>query len=186
MDLITIFLLAMALSMDALAVAVARGASIGKISRLQALKIGGFFGAFQALMPAAGWLAGASFISIISGVDHWIAFILLSAIGAKMIYEARSEGDGSRGADSLGLRVLLLLSIATSIDALAIGISLSLIGEAIALPAIVTGIVCFTLSSLGAALGSRLAKLFGNRLKIIGGMILIAIGLRVLLEHLVQ
>ena len=94
MDLITIFLLAIALSMDALAVAVARGASIGKISRLQALKIGGFFGAFQALMPTAGWLAGASFISIISGVDHWIAFILLSAIGAKMIYEARSEGDG--------------------------------------------------------------------------------------------
>ncbi len=186
MDLLTVFFLAIGLSMDALAVAVASGAAVKDLRPIHALKIGVFFGAFQALMPTVGWLLGTSFSSLISGVDHWIAFGLLSIIGAKMIYEALAGERETGGKDPLGLKVLLLLSIATSIDALAVGISLSLLGVSITIPAVMIGTVCFALSSMGAAISSRLAKIFGNRLKIVGGLILIAIGLRILIEHLFQ
>lgn len=184
MDLITIFLLAIGLSMDSMAVAISSGASIKGHRSIHALEIGGFFGAFQAIMPVAGWLLGKSFSYLISGIDHWIAFGLLLVIGAKMIYEALNEA-ASDGHDSLDLKVVLLLSIATSIDALAVGISISLLDTPIVFPAAIIGVVCFVLSSAGVAISSRLTAVFGNRLKIIGGVILIAIGLKILVEHLV-
>ncbi len=186
MDLLTITLLAIGLSMDSLAVAVASGTSIKVLKPSHAIKIGLFFGGFQALMPTIGWLIGFSLRSIIERVDHWIAFGLLLIIGARMIYEAFEGEDESENKNPLELKILTLLSIATSIDALAVGISLSLLNVEIIAPAIIIGVVCFIFSSLGVAISSKLAKIFGNKLKIVGGLILIAIGFRILLEHLLQ
>lgn len=186
MDLATIVLIAIGLSMDSLAVAVASGTSIRTLKPAHALKIGLFFGGFQALMPTVGWLIGFSLSSIIESFDHWMAFGLLTIIGARMIYEALKGEDEAEGKNPLDLKILMLLSIATSIDALAVGISLSLLNVDILIPALIIGAVCFAFSSMGVAISSRLAKIFGNKLKVVGGLILIAIGLRILLEHLLQ
>ncbi|MEN3062962.1 MAG: manganese efflux pump MntP family protein [Candidatus Methanosuratincola petrocarbonis] len=183
MDSISIVMISLALSMDSLAVAVAISFS-RDLGPKGAFKIGTFFGTFQAGMPILGWYGGVWLAVLISDFDHWIAFLLLASIGGKMAFEGitGSESDASRA--TLPLSSLLLLSLATSIDALAVGLSLSLLDVEIIFPAVVIGLVCFTLSSGGALLGKKLGANVGNGMRIVGGVILILIGLRILLDHL--
>ena len=182
MDL-TIILIAIALAMDSFSVAITRGFTSTKTKILsEALKIGFFFGTFQAVMPTIGWLAGLSIINLISEVDHWIAFGLLSLVGTRMIYESLTSGS-KKIASSSSLKVLIMLSIATSIDALAVGLSLSFLEESILIPAIIIGIITFSLSFIGVYIGKKLGNYF-EKMGVFGGIILIVIGLRVLIEHL--
>ncbi|KON31771.1 hypothetical protein AC477_03830 [miscellaneous Crenarchaeota group-1 archaeon SG8-32-1] len=182
MDL-TIILIAIALAMDSFSVAITRGFTSTKTKILsEALKIGFFFGTFQAVMPTIGWLAGLSIINLISEVDHWIAFGLLALVGTRMIYESLTSGS-KKIASSSSLKVLIMLSIATSIDALAVGLSLSFLEESILIPAIIIGIITFSLSFIGVYIGKKLGNYF-EKMGVFGGIILIVIGLRVLIEHL--
>jgi putative Mn2+ efflux pump MntP len=184
MDLLSILLIAIGLSMDCVAVAIASGLAIGKVRAREAVKMGALFGGLQGMMPLIGWLLGSTLIALISGFDHWVAFGLLAFIGGKMIYEA-VKGEGKKGeGDPFTLRVLLALAVATSIDALAVGLSFSILEVQILIPAAIIGVVCFCLSSMAALASSRLGALFGSRVKLLGGSILILIGLRILLEHL--
>jgi manganese efflux pump family protein len=186
MDPVSVLLIAVGLSMDALAVAIGRGSGLSRADRVRgALSMALAFGLFQALMPVAGWLLGSAFAGLIESVDHWIAFVLLAGIGGRMIYESFfGEDDGERPA--LSLRVLLLLAVATSIDALAVGIGLRLADPAtpILVAALLIGIVTFGLSLVGGLLGSRLGERFGRSMEALGGAVLIGIGLRILAEHL--
>ena len=182
MDIITV-LIALGLAMDSFSVSIARGFTNNKTNlSIEALKVGLFFGLFQAIMPIIGWLAGLSLIDFISGFDHWIAFGLLTIIGIRMIYESLNT-ESRKIATSSSLKVLIMLSIATSIDALAVGLSLSFIETSIVTPAIIIGIITFTLSFLGLYIGKKLGNYF-KRIGILGGIILTAIGLRILIEHL--
>jgi len=169
--------------MDAFAVSITNEITIKHQRINNALKIGIFFGSFQALMPLIGWLAGLRLRDFISGFDHWVAFGLLSLIGGKMIYESTKIGD-DKEIRSLNLFVLLLLSIATSIDALAVGLSFAFLKISIATPIIVIGIVTFILSFLGVLVGNRLGHFFEKKMEIVGGLILIGIGIKILIEHL--
>lgn len=185
MDPLTLVLIAVGLSMDAFAVSITSGIAMKRLHLGHALRIAFFFGAFQLLMPILGWLAGVSLKEFITSWDHWIAFVLLAWIGGKMVYEA-VKGDTCERASSepLALLELLMLSVATSIDALAIGLSLSFLGVAIAGPALVIGLITFAISFLGVVLGDRLGCLMGKRMEIVGGVILIGIGVKILWEHL--
>lgn len=184
MDAITIILIAFGLAMDAFAVSIANGMTINTKRRQSALLTGAFFGGFQMLMPAIGWFIGLSLESIVATFDHWIAFGLLSFIGAKMIYDAVKKDKDEKNEYTLKLQSLLILAIATSIDALMVGFSFAFLQTSILLPIAVIGLVTFMLSFFGFFFGSHIGKLFGNRIKILGGLILIAIGLRILIEHL--
>ena len=170
--------------MDSLAVAIASGLTIRRTRFQQALRIAVFFGLFQALMPMAGWLAGLSLRGFISGIAHWVAFGLLAVIGGKMIVESFKEKDAARPAGSLTLPVLLMLSVATSIDALAVGLSLALLKSPIVGPALLIGVVTFSISLLGGLIGSRLGHHCGRRIEALGGLILLAIGVKILATHL--
>lgn len=186
MDMITIILIALALAMDALAVSITSGTTI-KHSRInKALKISIFFGSFQAVMPFIGWLAGFRLRDFISNVDHWIAFGLLSLIGCRMIYESTKLESSEKKINFLKVYVLLTLSVATSIDALAVGISFAFLNIYIATPIIIIGIITFLLSFLGVFVGSRFGHFFENRIEIVAGLILIGIGIKILVEHLVS
>ena len=180
---ITTLLIAVALAMDSFSVSIANGLATKKIRTVNALKIGVFFGFFQALMPVIGWYAGAHILDLISEVDHWVAFVLLALIGSRMIYESFKQGSESI-ASSTSIKVLLVLSIATSIDALAVGLSLYVMNVSIVTLSIVTGVVTFTLSFFGVYIGSKFGCLLRNKVEAIGGIILLLIGLRILLEHL--
>jgi len=184
MDIISIIFIAFGLAMDAFAVSITSGLTIKQLRINDALKIAIFFGSFQAIMPLIGWSAGLSFRDFISGIDHWIAFGLLSLIGCKMIYESSKMEVNSKKIDPLNVYVLLMLSIATSIDALAVGLSLSFLNVSIALPAIIIGVVTFLLSIFGVYLGNRFGHYFERKIEIIGGLILIGIGIRILINHL--
>ncbi|MCX7848202.1 MAG: manganese efflux pump MntP family protein [bacterium] len=202
---ITVFFIALGLAMDAFAVAVSSGCAARTMRTRYALRMALFFGAFQAGMPLIGWLAGLGLRDYIASVDHWVAFALLTAIGAKMIYEARvlkaaensspprPTRDVWPGADELDVLpptppqsfyTLLMLSVATSLDALAVGMSLSLLNIGIILPALIIGCVTFALSLAGVYLGKSIGHLFENKLEIVGGLMLILIGLKILLEGL--
>ena len=135
------------------------------------------------LMPVIGYFAGLSLREMIMGIDHWIAFGLLTIIGLKMIYDSLRKGDGTK-AESLKLHSLLTLSVATSIDALMIGLSFAFLQTAILMPILAIGFITFLLSITGFFFGCSLGRIFGNKVKIVGGLILIAIGIRILLEHL--
>ena len=186
MDYVSVLLIAVGLSMDAFAVAIGRGAVLLHGDRVRgALAMALAFGAFQALMPVAGWLLGSAFAGFIGGIDHWIAFLLLAGIGGRMIFEAvtrREEDDRP----ALSVRVLLLLAVATSIDALAVGLGLRLADPSIPilLAALLIGAVTFGLSLTGGMLGSRLGERFGRSMEAVGGVVLIGIGLRILVTHL--
>ncbi len=169
--------------MDALAVSIAKGLCMTRNRRRSALVIASFFGGFQMLMPTVGWAAGQSFSTIISGVDHWIAFGLLTLIGAKMIYDS-SKKDAPQNEETLKLHSLLTLAIATSIDALMVGLSFAFLQTSIFEPILAIGAVTFILSFVGFIFGCRLGSYFGGKIKVVGGLILIVIGLRILLEHL--
>lgn len=183
MTSLELLLIAVGVSMDAFAVSVCKGLALGRVNVSQCLKIGLWFGTFQAAMPVAGYFLGESFHSYIDAVDHWIAFLLLFIIGANMIREVlRKSGEAVDA--SLTPGSLLPLAIATSIDALAVGISLSCLGVRIFRPALLIGLTTFGFSSVGLRLGARLGNRFRASSQIVGGVILIAIGIRILAEHL--
>ncbi len=184
MDTLTLLLIAFGLSMDAFAVSISNGMTIRQQRTNHAIRIGLFFGFFQALMPLLGWSAGLSLRDLISGVDHWIAFGLLSLIGCKMIYESMKMDGQKKEVPTLSLPMLLMLSIATSIDALAVGISFALLNISIVTPIIVIGTVTFILSFLGVLIGNKAGHFFERNIEVIGGLILIGIGIKILIEHL--
>lgn len=184
MDTLSILVLAVGLSMDCVAVAIASSLGIKGINAKQAITMGIFFGGFQALMPVIGWVLGASLIEVISAFDHWVAFGLLLVIGLKMIYEAfKREGKESEG-DPLRIKALIVMAVATSVDAMAVGLSYSLLGVSIVVPALLIGIVCFALSSIGALVSGRLGAASSKWARLLGGSVLILIGIRILVEHL--
>jgi putative Mn2+ efflux pump MntP len=184
MDLLTVFFMAWGLSMDAVAVSLASGCAATRVTLGPALRMAFFFGFFQTLMPVLGWLAGLSFKTAIAGFDHWLAFALLLFIGVKMILEARRAGGSCPRAGLPGLPILLGLAVATSIDALAVGLSLSLLAVDIITPVLIIGLVTFLLSLLGVLAGRRFGTLIAGKAEILGGLVLIAIGFRILTSHL--
>jgi putative Mn2+ efflux pump MntP len=184
MYLITSIFLAFGLAMDAFAVSISSGITIKKPRVENALKIAIFFGAFQAFMPVVGWLAGLGLRELISQIDHWIAFGLLCLIGGRMTYESTKARSEKSGLNPLSLGVLLLLSVATSIDALAAGVSLAFLQVSILLPIILIGTVTFVLSFVGVFVGDRSGHLFQNKAEFVGGLVLIGIGTKILIEHL--
>lgn len=186
MDAFVTVCIAIGLAMDAFAVSIASGVTIKHLRIRNALTIATCFGSFQAFMPLIGWLAGLTLRDFISGFDHWIAFGLLNGIGFKMIYESCKVDSIERQINPLNIFVLLILSIATSIDALAVGMSLSFLKIAIAVPAIVIGTVTFLLTLLGVFVGNRVGHFFEKKIEILGGLILIGIGVKILIEHLTQ
>jgi manganese efflux pump family protein len=185
MEPLTLIGIAIGLAMDAFAVSIAVGLTLKQVSLRQTFRLSYHFGLFQALMPIIGWLAGRSIAQWIGPVDHWVAFGLLTAIGGKMIYEAvkDEEHEGERKDPTKGAS-LVVLSVATSIDALAVGLSLALLGVAIWYPALVIGLVALGFTAVGLHLGKRFGALLGRRMEIVGGVILILIGVRILVEHL--
>jgi len=186
MSVISIFLIALGLAMDAFAVSLTVGMSTSRKERwTMALKASVFFGGFQGLMPLIGWAIGISFANYIEKIDHWVAFILLVLIGGKMIFEAIKEDDKS-GKEEKGYsnKRFLILAIATSIDALAVGISFAFLNVNIISSVIIIAIVTFILSMIGVYLGKALGKIFGAKAEIIGGAILIIIGIKILIDHL--
>lgn len=170
--------------MDAFAVSVSNGIAIQYQRVNHALKIGIFFGSFQALMPLIGWAAGLNLRDLIASVDHWIAFGLLTFIGCKMIYESTRTRRQKKQIYSLSLWMLFMLSVATSMDALAVGVSFALLDISIITPIIVIGMITFVLSFFGVIIGNKVGHFFENKLEVIGGLILIGIGLKILIEHL--
>jgi putative Mn2+ efflux pump MntP len=184
MDVVTILFVAFGLAMDAFAVSIANGLSAEELRVNNALKMAIAFGAFQAFMPVLGWLAGLGLRDLISNVDHWMVFGFLVLVGLKMIYESVRLGSSRNGATTLSLSVLLTLSVATSIDALAVGLSFAFLQVSIAASVLVIGVVTFSLSFLGAFFGKKLGRFFESRIGIAGGLILIGIGLKILAEHI--
>jgi len=177
----TVPLTAVALAMDCLAVSIAGGLTKSKPRMNDVFRVAASFGSFQSIMALLGWFAGSSFMEVISGVDHWVAFVLLISIGTKMIYGSTNKEKNPLSFDAYSL---LMLSLATSIDALAAGLCLTILGESVASSVIMIGTVSFILSLTGFYAGKRLGRLIGNKAEIAGGLILIAIGLKTLLEHL--
>jgi putative Mn2+ efflux pump MntP len=177
-------LIAVGLSLDAFAVAVSSGVAIKPVRLRNGLTIAAFFGSFQALMPVLGWFCGTGLRGLITGIDHWVAFVLLSAVGGKMIYESFPKAGSRSAADPRNLLVLLMLAVATSIDALAVGIGLSFIKVAIIRPALIIGVVTFGLSLLGVYIGKKAGRFLNHRVELAGGLILILIGIKILVEHL--
>jgi manganese efflux pump family protein len=180
-----VFFLAVGLAMDCFAVAVASGYAIKAMKMRHAFTIAAFFGTFQAVMPVLGWLAGRSFTPWLTTLDHWLAFGLLAGIGCKMIYEAFRITEMEKEPARMNLSTLLLLSVATSIDALAVGLSLSILHTPIATPALIIGIVAFVLSFAGTYIGQHMGRRFENKLEALGGLILIGIGIKILVDHLI-
>jgi len=184
MDLVTIIVIAVGLAIDAFAVSIVSGSAYKQLHVKHALRIAVFFGGFQAIMPLIGFLAGLSVKEYIANYDHWVAFGLLSAVGGKMIYESFKIKSVEENFDPSNIFVLLVLSIATSIDALAIGITLSLIVSSIAIAVIIIGLVTFVLSYLGVCIGKKFGHFFENKIEALGGIILIGLGIKILFEHL--
>ena len=180
-----LLLIGVGLAMDAFAVALCKGLSMPRMDKKQAVIIGVFFGGFQALIPFIGWLLGIQFEQYIVEIDHWIAFVLLGFIGGKMIYEAlKGEEEESCACERLNIKELFVLAIATSIDALAVGITFAFLRTPI-VPAIsIIGVVTFGLSVAGVAIGHRFGVKFKSKAEFAGGLVLVLIGLKILLEHL--
>lgn len=182
MTFLELFIIGVGLSMDAMAVAICKGLSIGGSKFKGALIIGFFFGAFQGVMPVLGWFMGKQFSQIISEVDHWIAFLILLFIGGKMIYNSTKSG-GTCACGPLEFRELFLLAIATSIDALAVGVTFAFLDVKIFSAALIIGCITFLLSAGGVLFGTRCGSAFGNKAEILGGIVLILIGFKILLEQ---
>ena len=184
MSFMELVLIAVGLSMDAFAVAICKGLSVQKLGWKHYLTVGAWFGGFQALMPTLGYLLGTTFERYITSVDHWVAFILLSVIGGNMLKEAFSKDEEPTDA-SFAPRVMLLLAVATSIDALAVGITLALLpGVNIAAAVLFIGCITFILSAVGLKVGNVFGLKYKNKAEMVGGAILILMGLKILLEHL--
>jgi manganese efflux pump family protein len=183
MDLPTPVLIGIGLSMDCFAVSLAVGSTTKSRLCRAALIIALCFGGFQTGMTVLGWIAGISVIGFISAYDHWIAFILLLVVGGKMIWEGIYGEEEEAHIDVLRIFPLIALSLATSIDALTVGVSFGILQTAVLVPALIIGIVCGAISFAGVMLGEQLEALVGNRMEIAGGLILILIGVKVLMEH---
>jgi putative Mn2+ efflux pump MntP len=179
----SVFLVALGVSADAFAVSLGKGLTMTRVDLRRALALAVTFGLFQAVMPVLGWLLGSAFAASIAAVDHWIAFALLALIGGKMLWEAFRGGD--EGEDrGLGLRELLVLGLATSIDALAVGISFAFLDISIVAAVVTIGLTTFALAFAGVVLGHRVGRRFSAVAEVAGGVILILIGASIPLEHL--
>ena len=186
MSWLTLLLLALALAMDAFAVAIVSGLALNPLHGRQVFRLSFHFGLFQAIMPALGWAAGSAIQRYISQFDHWVAFGLLAFVGGRMILGAvREQPEAAATTDPTSGLTLVMLSIATSIDALAVGLSLAMIGSPILTPALVIGIVAAAATAAGMLLGRRIGSLWGKRVELAGGLVLVAIGARILVEHII-
>ncbi len=188
MGILEMFGIAIGLSMDAFAVSITNGIIIKELKFHQGVRIAAFFGLFQAIMPIIGWFSAKIIYSFVSNYAHWIAFVLLLAIGLKMCYEALKKDDDSIEKDKwncLNWGTLFTLSFATSIDALAVGISFGVLNSVIILPVIIIGLVTFVISLIGVNLGNKIGHLFEKKMEVVGGIILIGIGLKILIEGLI-
>jgi putative Mn2+ efflux pump MntP len=183
MSILEIILISLALAADAFAVAISSGFSVQKLRMRDALKIALWFGTFQSLMPAIGWLAGVGLRGFISGIDHWIAFVLLCFVGVKMMVEAFELEKKEKQANPFDTEVLVVLAVATSIDALATGVVFAIKGVAVLWPIVSIGIITFVVSFSGAWIGRMGGHFFEKKIEIMAGLILVGIGVKILIEH---
>jgi len=184
MSLAELFIIAVGLSMDAFAVSVCKGLSVPELKARHALTCGAYFGGFQALMPAIGYLLGSQFEAMITQIDHWVAFILLGVIGLNMIKEARAEDEDVCLDSSFTFKAMLPLAIATSIDALAVGVTFAFLKVNIFWAVTFIGIVTFILSAIGVKAGNAFGVRYKSKAEFAGGIILVLMGTKILLEHL--
>ena len=188
MSYFEIFMIGVGLSMDAFAVAICKGLAMPKLDKVQTLVIALFFGGFQALMPFIGWMLGKQFEAYITSFDHWVAFVLLAIIGGKMILDVIKGGDDEEETavteSKLDIKELFMLAVATSIDALAVGISFAFLQVKIVSAITLIGCTTFCISAIGVFVGHKFGAKYEDKASLVGGVILILIGLKILLEHL--
>jgi len=184
MNFISILIIAIGLGMDAFSVAIGVGATARVLSFMPVFRISFHFGLFQVLMPIAGWFAGMTVANVIAGYDHWIAFGLLAFVGGKMIKESFNKEEKVHASDPTKGVTLIILSVATSIDALAVGLSFAFLKIPILYPSIIIGIVAFIMTAIGMFFGERLGRIVGKRVEVVGGLILIGIGVKILIDHM--
>lgn len=183
MELLEILLIAIGLAMDAFAVSVCKGLSMKKMNWKKALIIGGYFGFFQALMPIIGYFLGSTFENLVTKIDHWIAFGLLVLIGTNMLKEAFANDEENYN-DDVNFKTMIVLAVATSIDALAVGITFAFLQANILISAIVIGIITFLISVVGVKIGNKFGDKYERKAETVGGLILIFMGIKILFEHL--
>jgi putative Mn2+ efflux pump MntP len=183
MSLMTVLIIAVGLGVDAFSVAIGIGASHDQKSWLPVWRLSSAFGFFQFGMAVVGWLAGLTVVDIISSFDHWIAFALLAIVGNKMIFEGLKNESLGEETDQTRGWTLLMLSVATSIDSLAVGFSFSVLKTEILVPAVIIGWVCFLMTVVGMLFGKVLARFLGKKVEILGGLVLLAIGIKILIDH---
>lgn len=183
MSLFELFLIAVGLSMDAFAVSVCKGLSVARVNKKHMLICGAYFGGFQALMPLIGYLLGVNFQTLIESIDHWIAFVLLGIIGFNMIREALGPNEECLDC-SFGFRAMLPLAVATSIDALAVGVTFAFLKVRIVPAVVFIGVITFGLSMVGVELGNVFGAKWKKRAELAGGVILVLMGVKILIEHL--
>lgn len=183
MGTIELLLLSVGLAMDAFAVSICKGISMKRMNWRKALIIGMYFGGFQALMPVIGYFLGTAFESIITNIDHWVAFILLGIIGGNMIKEA-FEDESENCNDDVGFKTMIMLAIATSIDALAVGITFAFLKVNLIAAISMIGVITFVLSVIGTKIGNRFGDKYESKAELVGGVILVLLGIKILLEHL--
>lgn len=183
MSILEIVLIGVGLAMDAFAVSICKGLAMRKMNYQKAIIIAAFFGVFQALMPALGYILGTTFASKIAAIDHWVAFILLGLIGGNMIKESMSNDDECQD-DSLRIGNLIMLSIATSVDALAVGITFAFFDVSLLLSISIIGIITFIICIMGVKVGNVFGEKYKNKAELAGGLILIAMGAKILIDHL--
>jgi putative Mn2+ efflux pump MntP len=184
MDLLSTLAIAVGLALDAFAVAVCSGLATPRVRPGQAATMAAFFGGFQLAMPVVGWLAGLGLRDLIQTWDHWLAFALLLGVGGKMVVDGCRANSCETRPDPFRLGTLLVLALATSIDALAVGLTFSLLAASIVLPVLVIGAVTFGLSLAGVYAGRRFGDVLGGKVEVVGGVLLVGIGVKILLEHL--
>ena len=186
MGILELLLIGVGLAMDAFAVSICKGLNMKKVNKLHCGVIALFFGGFQALMPLIGWALGKQFEGYITSVDHWIAFVLLALIGGNMVKESRQkeEGEACKCEAKLDIKELFLLAVATSIDALAVGITFAFLQVDIIPAVTIIGVTTFVISAIGVFIGNIFGSRYKNKAELAGGIILILIGLKILLEHL--
>ena len=184
MSFVELLIIAVGLAMDAFAVSVCKGLSVRKVKTSQVLSAGIWFGGFQALMPIVGWLLGVSFASAVESFDHWVAFALLGIIGGNMVRESFSKEEECDHDTDFSPRAMFPMAVATSIDAMAVGISFAFLGVKVWSATAVIGAITFGLSAVGVGLGSKLGCHFKNRAELVGGVILILMGIKILVEHM--
>lgn len=182
MSFIELFLIAVGLSMDAFAVSICKGLSVKKLSPKHVLLVGVYFGGFQFLMPVIGYLLGFRFEHLITNIDHWIAFVLLAFIGGNMIKESFSKSEELN--DDFGFKTMFLMAVATSIDALAVGITFAFLNVSIIPAASLIGVTTFIIAAVGIYIGNVFGAKYKSKAELAGGIILVLIGVKILLEHL--